>query len=98
MAEEWARGVVATFASQPKGGDTVQIRAVAAGECGIAVANSYYFVRLMKSDKDADRKVAEAVGVVFPNQDGRGTHVNISGAVVLKHAPNRESAVRFLAY
>ncbi|RMD62013.1 MAG: Fe(3+) ABC transporter substrate-binding protein [Alphaproteobacteria bacterium] len=97
-AEEWARGVVANFARPPQGGDTDQIRAVAAGECGIAVANSYYYVRLLKSAKEADRKAAEALGVVFPNQDNRGTHVNVSGAGVLKHAPHPEAAARFLEY
>ena len=97
-AEAWAKGVVANFARDPEGGDTDQIRAVAAGECGIAVANSYYFARLLASDDPADRKVAEAVGVVFPNQDDRGTHVNISGAGVLKWAPHPDAAVRFLEY
>ena len=97
-AEEWAKGVVANFARAPKGGDSDQIRAAAVGECGIAVANTYYFVRFMKSDKADDRKVAETLGVVFPNQDGRGTHVNISGAGVLKHAPNKDAAVKFLEY
>lgn len=97
-AEAWAKGVVANFARDPQGGDTDQIRAVAAGECGIAVANSYYYARLLSSDKDEDRKVAEAVGVVFPNQADRGTHVNISGAGVLKSAPHPDAAVRFLEY
>lgn len=97
-AEEWAKGVVANFARPPKGGDTDQIKAVAAGECGIAVANTYYFVRLLKSDKAEDQKVVEKVGVLFPNQDGRGTHVNISGAAVLKNAPHKEAAVKFLEY
>lgn len=97
-AEAWAKGVVANFARDPEGGDTDQIRAVAAGECGIAVANSYYYARLLASDDPADRKVAGAVGVVFPNQDGRGTHVNISGAGVLKWAPHPDAAVRFLEY
>ncbi len=97
-AEEWARGVVANFARSPKGGDTDQLKAVAAGECQLAVANTYYYVRLMKSAKPEERAVAEKVGVVFPNQSGRGTHVNISGAGVLRHAPNREAAVKFLEY
>lgn len=82
----------------PKGGDTDQIKVVAVGECGIALANTYYFVRLLKSDKPDDRKVAEAVGVVFPNQDGHGTHVNISGTGVLKRAPHKDAAVTFLEY
>lgn len=97
-AEAWAKGVVANFARDPQGGDTDQIRAVAAGECGMAVVNTYYFVRLMTSEKEADKAVVEKVAVIFPNQDDRGTHVNISGAGVLANAPNREEAVRFLEY
>jgi iron(III) transport system substrate-binding protein len=97
-AEDWARGVVANFARSPKGGDTDQIKAVAAGECQVAVANTYYYVRLMKSAKPEERAVAERVGVIFPNQAGRGTHVNVSGAGVAKHAPNRGAAVKFLEY
>lgn len=97
-AEEWARGVVANFARKPQGGDTDQLKAAAAGECGVAVANSYYYLRLLRSDKPEDKAVAEKLGVIFPNQAGRGTHVNISGAGLAKHAPNRESAVKFLEY
>lgn len=93
-ALDWAKGVVANFARQPQGGDTDQIRGVAAGECGVAVANSYYFVRLVEENS----RITEEVGVVFPNQGGRGTHVNISGAAVLAHAPHPEAAVRFLEY
>jgi len=97
-AEAWAKGVVANFARSPQGGDTDQIRAVAAGECGIAVANSYYYARLLRSSKDSDRAAAQAVGVVFPNQKGRGTHVNISGGGILKAAPHPDIAARFLEY
>ena len=97
-AEGWAQGVVSNFARNPTGGDTEQLRSVAAGECGLAVANSYYFARLMKSDKADDKVVVERVGVVFPNQEGRGAHVNVSGAGVLQHAPHREAAVKFLEY
>ena len=97
-AEDWAKGVVANFAREPQGGDTDQIRAVAAGECGISVGNTYYFVRLLTSDKPDDKAVVEKVGVIFPNQDGRGTHVNVSGAGVLKNAPNRDAAIKFLEY
>jgi iron(III) transport system substrate-binding protein len=106
-AEAWARGVVANFARPPQvanfarppqGGDTDQIRATAAGECGIAVANSYYFARLLSSAKAADREAAEGLGVVFPNQDGRGTHINISGGGVLKHARHKAAAIRFLEF
>ena len=96
--EEWARGVVSNFARAPKGGDTDQIRAVAAGECGVAISNSYYYVRLMKSDKPEDKKVVQAVGLIWPNQKSFGTHMNISGAGVLKNAPNRGVAVQYLEY
>jgi len=97
-AEAWAAGVVGNFARDPQGGDTDQIRAVAAGECGIAIANSYYFARLMNSTDPGDKAVVEAVGWIFPNQDDRGTHVNVSGAGVLKHAPHPAAALKFLEF
>ncbi|MFT3735358.1 MAG: Fe(3+) ABC transporter substrate-binding protein [Rhodocyclaceae bacterium] len=97
-AEEWARGVVANFARSPKGGDTDQIKAVAAGECGVALVNSYYMARLMRSSNADDRKVVDAVTVVWPNQATTGTHLNISGGGMLKTAPNKEAAVKFLEY
>jgi iron(III) transport system substrate-binding protein len=97
-AEEWAKGVVANFARAPKGGDTDQIKAVAAGECGVAISNSYYFARMMRSTKPEDRKVVEALGVVWPNQQTTGTHINISGGGILKTAPHKEAAVKFLEY
>jgi iron(III) transport system substrate-binding protein len=96
--EQWARGVVANLARAPKGGDTDQLRAVAAGECGVALANSYYVARLLRSSEPADQKAMAALGVVWPNQNGRGTHVNVSGAGVIKTAPNRANAIRFLEY
>jgi iron(III) transport system substrate-binding protein len=98
QAEEWARGVVANFARNPQGGDTDQIRAVAAGECGIAVANSYYFARLLTSGDPSDRAVVERLRWVFPNQQDRGTHVNISGAGVVTSARNPAGAVAFLEF
>ena len=97
-AESWARGLVANFARDPKGGDTDQILAVAAGECALSLANTYYAVRLMKSNKEADKAAAAKFGIVFPNQGDRGTHVNISGAGMLKNAPHPENAIRFLEY
>lgn len=97
-AEALARGMVANFARSPKGGDTDQIKAVAAGECGVAISNSYYVARLMRSTKPEDQKVMEQIGVVWPNQTTTGTHINISGGGVLKHAPNKEAAVKFLEY
>lgn len=97
-AEAWAKGVVDNFARDPEGGDTDQIRGVASGECNIALANHYYYVRLVNSDQEADREVAEKVEIVFPNQDGRGAHVNVGGAGMVKGAPNEENAVRFLEF
>jgi iron(III) transport system substrate-binding protein len=97
-AEAWARGVVANFARAPKGGDTDQIKAVAAGECGVALSNSYYYARLMRSTTPADREVVARTALVFPDQNGVGTHVNVSGAGVMKNAPNRTNAIKFLEY
>ncbi|HEY9547926.1 MAG TPA: Fe(3+) ABC transporter substrate-binding protein [Kiloniellaceae bacterium] len=95
-AKEWAQAMVDNFARKPVGGDTDQLRGIGAGECEIAVANSYYFVRLMTDPEE--KELVEKIGWVFPNQDDRGTHVNISGAGVLKHAPHKEAAVQFLEY
>ena len=97
-AEDWAKAVKDNMAREPQGGDTDQLRAVAAGECDVAVSNSYYFVRLMTTTKEKDIGVADKLGFVFPNQDDRGTHVNVSGAGVLANAPHRDAAVRFLEY
>ena len=97
-AEAWAKGVRANLAQDPKGGDTDQLKAVAAGQCDVTVSNQYYYARLARSQKPDERHVAEKLAVVFPNQKSWGTHVNISGAGVLKHAPHREAAVRFLEY
>lgn len=97
-AEAWAKGVVANFARAPKGGDTDQIKAVAAGECGVTVSNTYYVARLLRSDKAEDKKVMEKVGVVWPNQKSSGTHINVSGAGMLKNAPHKAAAVKFLEY
>jgi len=99
-AEAWAKAVAANLARAPKGGDTDQIAAVAAGECQIAIANTYYYARLARSAKADERAIAEKVGVVWPNQapGDHGTHINISGAGVLKNAPHRDNAVRFLEY
>jgi len=96
--ETWLRGLAGNLARAPKGGDTDQIRAVAAGECSVAITNTYYYARLLRSSKPEDRAVVERTAVVFPNQAGRGTHVNISGAAVARHARNREAAVRFIEY
>ena len=97
-AEAWAKGVVANFARGPRGGDTDQIKAVAAGECGVAIANTYYYARLMRSSKPDEREIVAKTAVVWPNQATSGTHLNISGAGVAKHAPHPQNAVKFLEY
>jgi iron(III) transport system substrate-binding protein len=95
---EWARGIAANLARPPRGGDTDQIRAALAGEGDIAVANTYYFGNILRGNAEADRPLIEKIGVFFPNQADRGTHVNISGAGLVKTAKNREAAVQFLNY
>ena len=96
--ETWLKGLVGNMVRDPKGGDTDQIKAVASGECGVALSNSYYVARMMRSSRPEDRATIEKVGVVFPNQSSWGTHVNIAGAAVARHAKNREAAVQFLEY
>jgi iron(III) transport system substrate-binding protein len=97
-AEAWAKSVKGNLAREPKGGDTDQLKSVAAGECDVTISNQYYYARLMRSLKTDERAVAEKLGIVFPNQSTWGTHVNISGAGVMKNAPHRDAAVRFLEY
>ena len=97
-AEHWAKGVRENLAQDPKGGDTDQLKAVAAGQCDVTISNQYYYARLARSQKPDEKQVAEKIAVVFPNQNSWGTHVNISGAGVLKNAPHRENAVKFLEY
>ena len=97
-AEEWLKGMVANMARAPKGGDTDQIKGVASGECGIAITNTYYLARLMRSTAPEDKAIMDKVGVVFPNQQSWGTHVNIAGAAVAKNAKNTANAVKFMEY
>lgn len=98
QTEQWARGLVANLARDPKGGDTDQLAAVAAGECDLALSNTYYIVRLMRSARPADQAIAAKLGVVWPNQGNRGTQMNISGGGMLKNAPNKDAAIKFLEY
>ena len=97
QAQAWCRGLAANFARRPQGGDRDQIRAVAAGEGDVAIVNHYYFARML-TGSEADREATAKLRVIFPNQDDRGTHVNISGAGVVRSAPNRENAVRFIEF
>jgi iron(III) transport system substrate-binding protein len=98
QAEAWARGLVANLARKPAGGDTDQLRAAAAGQCDVAVANTYYYGRLASSDKEADREVASALGVFWPNQADRGAHINVSGAGITLHAKHPEAAEQLLEF
>ena len=97
-AEAWLKGLVANMARKPQGGDSDQIKAVASGECAIALTNTYYLARIMRSNAPEDKVVADRVGVVFPNQESWGTHVNIAGAAVAKNAKNADNAVKFMEY
>lgn len=97
-AEELARGMVANFARAPKGGDTDQIKSVAVGECGVTISNTYYVARLLRSTKPDEIKLMEKVGVIWPDQNGNGAHINVSGGGMLKTAPHKEAAVKFLEY
>jgi iron(III) transport system substrate-binding protein len=96
--QTWAQGLVKNLARAPQGGDTDQIKAVAEGQCDVAVVNHYYLVRLQQSKNAKNQETATKVGVFFPNQSDRGTHVNISGAGVVANAPHKEAAIRFLEF
>jgi iron(III) transport system substrate-binding protein len=96
--ELWLKGLVDNMARSPKGGDTDQIKAVASAECAVAVTNTYYLARLMRSTLPADQAVAERVGVVFPNQATWGTHINVAGGAVARYSKNSANAVKFLEY
>lgn len=97
-AKTWVEGLKANLARQPQGGDTDQLAGLVSGECDISVANTYYFARALRSQVDGVSDGIEQIGWVFPDQDGRGTHVNVSAAGVLKNAPNRDNAIKFLEY
>jgi iron(III) transport system substrate-binding protein len=96
--EKWAQGMVKNFARPPRGGDTDQINGVASGECGVALVNSYYYARMLRSSKPEDRDAINKVGFVWPNQQTSGTHINIAGGAVARNAPHRSAAVTFLEY
>ncbi|MDZ7824447.1 MAG: extracellular solute-binding protein [Ahrensia sp.] len=97
-ATNWAKGIVANFAREPKGGDTDQLKAIISGECDIVVANHYYFARGLAGGVEGLSAEIGKIGWVFPDQDGNGTHINTSAAGVLKTAPNRENAIKLLQY
>ena len=96
---EWAKGLVANMARDPKGNDRAQILAVAAGEAELAVANTYYLALMLSGKKGPEQQAAaNKVKPFFPNQDGRGTHMNISGVGILKYAPNKANAIKLLEF
>jgi iron(III) transport system substrate-binding protein len=96
--EAWAEGVVNNFARPPQGGDRDQIRAIAAGECDVGLTNHYYLARMIAGDKAEDQEAADEVQILFPNQEDRGAHANISGIGMVKTAPNPENAVKLIEY
>ena len=96
--EVWLKELVGNMARSPKGGDTDQIKAVGSGECGIALANSYYVARLLRSGAQQDQALMQRVGVIFPNQASWGTHMNIAGGAVAQYAKHPANAQKFLEY
>lgn len=96
--QAWLKGLVANLARPPAGGDRDQIKAAAAGRCDIAVANTYYLGGMLNSKNSAEQQAASKIAVYWPNQHGRGAHVNVSGAGVTKSARHRTQAVRLLEF
>ncbi len=97
--QQWAEGLVSNLARKPAGGDRDQIKAAAAGQCDIAIANTYYFGKMLENKKDLGQvEAAKKMAIFWPNQDDRGAHVNVSGAGISKYSKNRENAIRLLEY
>lgn len=97
-AETWAAGLLANMAREPKGSDRDQVKAVAAGEGDVAIVNTYYIGIMLNDANEEERKAAEKIAIFFPNQEDRGTHINISGAGVTKYAPNKENAIKLIEF
>ncbi|USG60770.1 Fe(3+) ABC transporter substrate-binding protein [Sneathiella marina] len=97
-AEKWAQGVKDNLARKPQGGDRDQIKAVAAGECDIAIGNTYYYGKMQNAKDQEQRDAVEKVAIFWPNQDDRGAHINISGAAVTKSAKNKEAAIKLIEF
>lgn len=96
--EEWAQGLVKNMARPPRGGDRDQIKAAVAGQCDIAVANTYYLAGMLTGGDPEQREIAEQIAVFWPNQEGRGAHVNVSGAALIKASHNREAAIKLIEF
>ncbi len=97
-ALEWAKGIVANMAQEPRGNDRDQVKAIAAGVGDVAIVNTYYMGLMLHSSNEEERQVAGQMGVFFPNQDGRGAHMNISAAAIAKNAPNKENAEKLISF
>ena len=98
-AEEWVRALVANFARKPQGNDRAQVKAVKEGECDIAIGNTYYMGKMVTNDaKPEEKEWAAATAIFFPNAEGRGTHVNISGAGLTKYAPHPEEGIALIEF
>lgn len=97
-AMKWAEGVKNNLARKPAGGDRDQVKAIHAGECDIAIGNTYYMAAMETSDKPEQREWAKSVRLLFPNAGDRGTHVNISGAILAKHAPHKDAAMKLITF
>jgi iron(III) transport system substrate-binding protein len=97
-AKRWAKGIVRNFARQPDGGDRAQAKAVANGMADVAIMNTYYIGQMSASGDPEEARMADRLGIVFPNQDTTGTHVNISGIGLARHAPNKDGAIELIKY
>jgi len=95
-AKTWLEGLKANLARKPQGNDRGQVKAIKEGECDVAIANTYYYGKML--DDPEQRAWAESVNIVFPNQDGRGMSMNISGMTLIKGAPNKENAVKLMEF
>jgi len=97
--EEWLRGVKANLARKPAGNDRLQVKGVYAGECDLAIGNTYYMGKMLTDEKHPEQKEwANSVNMLFPNTSDRGTHVNVSGAVLAKNAPNKDNAIKLVEF
>lgn len=97
-AEQWAKGIVNNMARTPAGGDRDQVKAIAAGLGDLAIVNSYYIGKMIQSDDESERYAVATISILFPNQEDRGTHINVSGVGVAKYSKNKENAIKFIEY
>ena len=98
-AKAWLKGLKANLARKPSGNDRAQVKGVYSGECDLAIGNTYYMAKMMLNDKKPEQKKwAAAVKILFPNAQGRGTHINVSGAILARHAPNRANGIKLIEF